>query len=138
MKIPFIVFFLIYFSPTNAQPFEPVNKNATAEVKKLLGYLYTIEGKHILAGQHNYNQEPNRFSDSAYTFTGKYPAVWGTDFIWNGLQDNGQAIVNEAIKKWKDGYLITLMWHQGRPTDNPPFSWKESIQGKLSDAQWTE
>ena len=138
MKILIFAFFLILFSATNAQPFEPVNKNATAEVKILLSYLYTIDGKHILAGQHNYSQEPNRFSDSAYAFTGKYPAIWGTDFIWNGTIDNGQAIVNEAIKKNKEGYVVTLMWHQGRPTDNPPYRWKESIQGKLTDAEWKE
>ena len=58
--------------------------------------------------------------------------------ILSGMEtnDNGQTIVNEAIKKNKEGYIITLMWHQGRPTDNPPFGWKESIQGKLTDAEW--
>ena len=30
------------------------------------------------------------------------------------------------------------MWHQGRPTDDPPYGWKESIQGKLTDDQWSE
>ena len=30
------------------------------------------------------------------------------------------------------------MWHEGRPTDNPPYGWKESIQGKLTDAEWKE
>ena len=114
-----------------AQPFEPVNKNATPEARNLLHYLYSINGKYMLAGQHNYNEQPNRFSDSAFAITGKYPAVWGTDFIWNGTKDNGPAIVTEAIKKWKGGSFVTLMWHQGRPTDNPPFGWKESIQGKL-------
>jgi mannan endo-1,4-beta-mannosidase len=64
--------------------------------------------------------------------------LWGTDFIWNGTNDPGQQIVNEAIKKWKQGYLITLMWHPGRPTDLPPFGWKESVQGKLTDTQWQE
>jgi mannan endo-1,4-beta-mannosidase len=121
-----------------SQPFQPVNPNASPEAKTVLRYLYEINGKYILSGQHNYNQDLNRFSDSAKAITGKYPAVWGSDFIWNGVHDNGQAIVNEAINKWKNGYLVTLMWHQGRPTDDPPFGWKESIQGKLTDAQWTE
>ena len=121
-----------------AQPFPPVNKDASPEAVKILSYLYEINGKYILSGQHNLNQAMNRCSDSAKAMTGKYPAVWGTDFIWNGTTDNGQAIVDEAIKKWKEGYLITLMWHQGRPTDDPPYGWKESIQGKLTDAQWNE
>jgi len=138
MKTICFVFSLLLFVQTNAQPFAPVNKNATPEAKKILRYLYSINGKYILAGQHNYNHEPNRFSDSAFAITGKYPAVWGNDFIWNGIHDNGQAIVDEAIKKNAAGYLITLMWHQGRPLDNPPYGWKESIQAKLTDVQWKE
>jgi len=139
-KYPFLtlIFSLVVTSSLHAQPFQAVNKNASPEAKKLLSYLYSISGKQILSGQHNYNHEPDRFSDSAFAFTGKYPAVWGTDFIWNGTKDNGQAIVDEAIKKNKEGYIITLMWHQGRPTDDPPFGWKESIQGKLTEAQWKE
>ena len=133
-----MLFSLVFaFTLLQAQPFQPVNKNASPEVRKLLSYLYSISGKQILAGQHNYNND-DRFSDSVFAFTGKYPAVWGTDFIWNGTQDNGQAIVDAAIKKSKEGYLVTLMWHQGRPTDDPPFGWKESIQGKLNDVQWKE
>ncbi|MGI4729050.1 MAG: glycosyl hydrolase [Janthinobacterium lividum] len=131
---------LLFFAVFNAdaQRFTPVNQNASAEAKKLLSYLYDINGKSIISGEHNYNQSMNQFSDSVKAITGKYPELWGTDFIWNGTKDNGQAIVDEAIRKNKEGYLITLMWHEGRPTDNAPFDWKESIQGKLTDAQWQE
>jgi len=132
------VFLLISGSHAIAQRFEPVNKNATPEAKKLLSYLYDIKGKYILSGEHNYNHEMNVYSDSVRSITGKYPALWGTDFIWNGTNDPGQQIVNEAIKKWKQGYLVTLMWHQGRPIDLPPYGWKESVQGKLTDAEWQE
>jgi mannan endo-1,4-beta-mannosidase len=134
-KLSFIIFMSIS-SLVVAQRFEPVNKNATPEAKKLLSYLYDIKGKYILSGEHNYNHEMNVYSDSVRSITGKYPALWGTDFIWNGTNDPGRQIVNEAIKKWEQGYLVTLMWHPGRPTDLPPFGWKESIQGKLTDAQW--
>jgi mannan endo-1,4-beta-mannosidase len=30
------------------------------------------------------------------------------------------------------------MWHAGRPLDDPPFGWKESIQAKLTDSEWEE
>jgi mannan endo-1,4-beta-mannosidase len=30
------------------------------------------------------------------------------------------------------------MWHAGRPLDDPPFGWKESIQAKMTDTQWKE
>ena len=130
--------FFIILSNAFAQNFEPVNKNASPEAKKLLSYLYSINGKSMLSGEHNFNQSMDRFNDSVKAITGKYPAVWGTDFIWNGMKDNGQAIIDETIKRWKEGYLVTLMWHQGRPVDNPPYGWKESVQAKLTDAQWKE
>ena len=138
MKRSLILLPLLAILCAAAQPFKPVNAQASPEAVKVLNYLYEINGKAILSGQHNFNQAMNRCSDSAKAMTGKYPAVWGTDFIWNGMTDNGQAVVDEAIKKWKEGYLVTLMWHQGRPTDDPPYGWKESVQGKLSDAQWIE
>jgi len=133
-----LVSLLLMSASANAQSFEPVNHNASIEAKQLLRYLYSINGKHILSGQHNFNQSMNRFNDSVKSITGKYPAVWGTDFIWDWKKDNGQAIVDECIQRNKERYIITLMWHEGRPTDEPPFGWKESIQGKLTDEQWKE
>ncbi len=117
-----------------AQSFAPVNKHATPEAKQLLNYLYSINGKYILSGQHG----GDRFLDTVKAITGKYPAVWGNDFIWWGTQDRGQQVVDNAIEKYKQGYIIALMWHQGRPIDDPPYGWKESIQAKLTDAQWKE
>jgi mannan endo-1,4-beta-mannosidase len=133
-----LVLALVGFFRASAQSFEPVNKNASPEVKKLLKYLYTINGKRIISGEHNYNHQPSYFSDTAKVITGKTPALWGTDFIMNGTADPGPRIVQEAIKKSREGYLIALMYHQGRPIDKAPFGWKESIQGKLTDAQWKE
>lgn len=121
-----------------AQTFAPVNPNSSPEVRRILKLLYTLKGKYIISGEHNYNQSPDVFSDSVKAITGKYPALWGTDFIMNGMEDPGQRIVKEAIKKNSEGYLVTLMWHEGRPTDQPPYGWKESVQGKLTDAQWQE
>ncbi len=137
-KIILLLFCLFAAGKIWAQAFEPVNKNASPEAKKLLAFIYSIKGKYIISGQHNFNHQLNLYSDSAYAFTGKYPALWGTDFILSGTNDLGQNIVNEAIEKWKNGYIVTLMWHQGRPIDEPPYGWKESVQGKLTDAQWNE
>jgi mannan endo-1,4-beta-mannosidase len=138
MNKGYFIFFLFITCQVMAQKFEPVNKDASPEAKKILSFLYDIKGKYILSGQHNYNHEMNVYSDRAKSMTGKYPALWGTDFIWNGTNDPGQQIVDEAIKKWKDGYLVTLMWHEGRPTDDPPYGWKESVQAKLTNAEWDE
>jgi mannan endo-1,4-beta-mannosidase len=135
-----IIFVLAVFTCVYAygQNFAPVNKDASPEARKLLKFLYGIKGKYIISGQHNFNNQLNTYSDSVYQMTGKYPALWGSDFILSGTRDLGQDIVNEAIKKSQDGYIITLMWHEGRPIDDPPYDWKNSIQGKLTDAQWDE
>ena len=117
------------------QDFKPVNPNATVETRNLLNYLYRINGKYILSGQHGGG---DRFLDSVKAITGKYPALWGSDFIWSGKNDYGQKVVDEAIKRSREGYLVTLMWHQGRPIDNPPYGWKESIQAKLTDEEWNQ
>ena len=129
-----LLLLLMLVGSTFAQTLSPVNKNASPEVRKLLSYLYSIDGKNILSGQHG----DERFFDTVKSITGKYPAIWGNDFIWNWTTDRGQDVVNKTIEKYKQGYIITLMWHQGRPIDNPPYGWKESVQAKLTDAQWKE
>jgi mannan endo-1,4-beta-mannosidase len=117
---------------------EPVNPATTPEARQILSYIYSIKGKGMLSGQHSYTEQPNLFIDSVVAITGKKPAVWGADFIWSGSKDLGQTVVNEAIRRHKEGYIISLMWHQGRPSDNPPYGWKESVQADLTDAQWKE
>lgn len=138
MKYPAFPLLLLAALTTTAQPFEPVNKKSSVQVEKLLAYLYQIGDDHTLAGQHNYNHEMNRYTDQAQEIGGRFPAIWGTDFIWSGPQDPGERIVEEAIQKHRAGAIVTLMWHAGRPMDDPPFRWSESIQGELTDEEWLE
>jgi len=135
---PSFLLILLFFCATTFSQFKPVNPDASPEAVSLLKYLYDLKGTQTLAGQHNYNQSLNQYMDTVKSITGKYPAVWGTDFILNGTTDRGPEIVKEAINKYRDGYIVTLMWHAGRPTDDPPFGWRESIQAELNDAQWKE
>lgn len=135
----YFAFLLIITSlPVSGQPFKPVNKNASPEVQKLLAYLYEIDEPHTLAGQHNYNHEMDRYTNRAQEIGGRFPAIWGTDFIWSGPQDPGERIVAEAIAQQRAGSIVTLMWHSGRPMDEPPFRWSESIQGEVTEAEWIE
>lgn len=138
MKILTLVLLFAASSHAAAQSLQPVNRNASPEARKLLSYLYGLRGKQTLAGQHNYNHELNKYVEVAESLTGKRPVVWGTDFILGGTKDYGPEIVEEAIKKHREGYVVTLMWHAGRPQDDPPYGWKESIQGELTGAQWKE
>ncbi|MFD2825711.1 glycosyl hydrolase [Leeuwenhoekiella polynyae] len=115
----------------------PVNAYATPEAKQILAYIASL-GDNILSGQHSYNEEPEKFYKLAYEITGNYPAVWGTDFYWNSQKDPGERIVKNAIQKHEEGALVTLMWHVGRPTDKPPYSWSESVQNEFSDENWEQ
>lgn len=135
----FLVLPSLFFAITlYAQPVKPVNGKATAEARKLLAYLYEIDDEHTLAGQHNYNHELTRYTNKAQEIGGRFPAIWGTDFIWSGQQDPGQKIVDEAIAQHNAGAIVTLMWHAGRPMDDPPYRWTESIQGELTAEEWLE
>lgn len=138
MRKPFLLFFLFAAVVCQAQSFPPVNKNASPEARRLLEFLYEIDDEHTLAGQHNYNHEMSRYTNKAQEIGGRYPAIWGTDFMWSGATDLGQKIVDEAIVKHRSGMIVTLMWHAGRPMDEPPFRWSESIQGEVSEAEWQE
>jgi mannan endo-1,4-beta-mannosidase len=145
--ILFLLLSLVYVSGSfgqNNQPdstfneFQPVNNNATPEARQLLHLLYSISGKNILAGHHSYLNRPDFFIDTVKAITGKRPVVWGSDFINYYKPGEGDQLVKESYEKYKQGYIVTLMWHQGRPLDNPPYGWKESIQNKLTDSEWTE
>ncbi|MEH6406464.1 MAG: glycosyl hydrolase [Leeuwenhoekiella sp.] len=131
------VTFLILFLAVAGYSQVPVNKNASAEAKTLLKYIYSLNGN-ILAGQHSYNEKPDQFYNKAEEISGKFPAVWGTDFYWNGQNDPGDRVVKEAINKNKEGAIVTLMWHVGRPMDDAPYGWSTSVQDEITDAQWDE
>ncbi len=120
--------------------YEPVNHDATPAAKKLLAYLYSIRGRKTVSGLHIFTDADDRYiySDYVKALTGKSPELLGYDFIDYYNPGYASQLVQEVYKKYLEGHIITLMWHEGRPLDNPPFDWKSSIQGKLSDEQWKE
>ena len=137
MKYYYLLIALVFSVVCNAQ-MEPVNKEASKEAKDLLTYIDNLNGQ-ILSGQHCYSHETNRFYDSVKNMTGKYPAIWGADFYWsNGEVDPGYKLVNEVIKKHNEGAIITLMWHVGKPSDDAPYGWKESVQSEISNKDWKD
>ena len=75
--------------------------------------------------------------------TKHYPAVFGQDFgfdvpgYWDGINYR-QRIVDEAISRHNDGFIITLMWHAAPPTQDEPVSFRESIQGELTEKEWKD
>ena len=147
------VFSLIFLGGSAQYHQKPVNPNASPEAKQLLNYLYSLQGKKILSGQHNYAHRykdlpygVNFYTDTAFKITGKYPAVWGCDFSYTQMVvEKRQCLINEAVKNHQEGFVVTLMYHQVRPMDieNNPDSilhqvWKNSVQGELTNKEWEE
>lgn len=121
----------------------PVTPNASAEVQALLRYLYQITGKNILTGQHNAPLNGSNRLPGLYKQVGVYPAVFGQDFgfsepgSWDGINFR-QNIVDEAIRRHHQGFIVTIMWHAVVPTMDEPGTFEEAIQTKLTDAQWQQ
>lgn len=115
----------------------PVNPNATPEVKALLERLYQTvdEGKIISGLHHNQLQMPNYRSDlnRIDQASGIEPLIWGGDVAWDAAR-----VVELATEQYRNGHIITLMWHAGRPFDRGIVNFKKQTQGKFTDDQWQE
>jgi mannan endo-1,4-beta-mannosidase len=121
----------------------PVNPDASPEARALLRYLYSISGHYTLSGQHNYPNSVSRWTDRTYDLAGKYPAVFGQDFGFSGGEDKdsteGRATMIEEVKRqYRNGAIITLTWHEVRPTFDEPVTFRENILSHLSDFEWSE
>ncbi|MBN2279590.1 MAG: glycoside hydrolase [Candidatus Marinimicrobia bacterium] len=108
----------------------------------VLNYLYTISGESILSGQHNRepNAEPSKWTDYIYTTTGKYPALWSGDFLFQQENiDNRWTMIAEAKRQWELGSVVSIMWHVCPPDQDEPCQWDPGIlNALLIDDQWEE
>ncbi|MGD0696369.1 MAG: glycosyl hydrolase [Terriglobia bacterium] len=128
--------------PVDSAPV-PVNPNASPEARALLQYLYSISGHYTLSGQHNYPNTVSRWTDRTYDLAGKYPAVFGQDFGFSADEDKDStagrpAMIEEVKRQYRNGAIITLTWHEVRPTVDEPVIFRENILSHLSDFEWSE
>jgi mannan endo-1,4-beta-mannosidase len=121
----------------------PVTPNPSSEAAALLRYLREICGKRTLTGQHCPPPAGSTHLAGMYKLANHYPAVFGQDFgfsapgTWDGINFR-QRIVDEAIRRQSEGFIITLMWHAVRPTDDEPVLFEESVKGRLADRDWRD
>ena len=132
---------LVISLPVAAQ--QPVNPHATPEARALLSLLSSLSGKGIVTGQHNFPSDGSKWTDRAYDITGKYPGLFGEDFGFSGGEDKDStlarpAIVEEIKRQYKNGSIIALTWHAVRPTDDEPVTFRDSVQGKLTDYEFQQ
>ncbi|HSH20672.1 MAG TPA: glycosyl hydrolase [Draconibacterium sp.] len=113
-----------------------------SQSSQVLDYLYSISGKKTLSGQHNKepNAEPAKWTEFIHQTTGKYPALWSGDFLFQ--QDNIDerwTMIREAKKQWENGAIINLMWHACPPHEGEPCAWDPGLlNAQLDDNQWKE
>jgi mannan endo-1,4-beta-mannosidase len=109
---------------------------------KTLDYLKKISGKYTLAGQHNRepNADPARWTNYIYELTGKYPALWSGDFLFQKENlEHRWTMIREAEKQWQKGAMINLMLHTCPPHRGEPCAWDAGvINDPLTDEQWNE
>ena len=118
----------------------PVTPNASPEARALLKYLYSISNQHTLTGQHNYAANQGQFTATALRYTGKTPALYGTDF-GSAQHEIGPArdrMIQTLIREHQQGSIIALCWHEVRPIDDEPATFQRSVQAKLTPAQFDE
>ena len=155
------------------------NPNATPEAKKLLDFLYDIQGKYVLSGQHNFIATGSKYTELIKEKTGKYPIVWGSDFsfcyegdepirfqhcgplnledpelptFFNNRKSREvkftdltpkkarQQLVENAIEKHREGFIITLMWHACPPGYGDCCDGKKiwAMEDRPSQEEWDE
>ncbi len=140
VMISLIVSFSVYSQNNSILPVTP---NASPESVDLLNYIYSISGENTLTGQHSVPLFGSLRLPSVQKMTTKYPAVFGQDFgfsepgTWDGINYR-QQIVDEAIRRHNEGFIITLMWHAVRPIEEEPVDFRQSIQGELTESEWKD
>jgi len=129
-------------APVSVDPV-PVNPHATPEARALLKYIASISGTAYITGQHNYPNVASRYTDLAYDLTGKYPGLFGADFGFSAGDDKDSvlgrpAMIEEVERQYHNGAVIAYTWHEVRPTDDEPVTFRDSVQGKLTDYEWRQ
>lgn len=132
-------------SESNVSP-----RNTTYGVKplwtrdELVSYLERLSGSGsgTISGQHNRepNSDPSKWTRTARDITGKYPGLWGGDFLF--LPDDvqhRQNMIDEAKNQAWAGSLVTLTWHACPPTVGETCNWNsDGILSHLNDNQWND
>lgn len=126
----------------NGGPKEPEQPEYPETGFKTLDYLYRIAGKSTISGIHNRepNSKPAQWTERIKTETGKYPALWSGDFLFQEENINDrQTMIDEALNQWKKGAMINIMWHACNPALSEPCGWDDQgVLSSMTNEQWKD
>ena len=117
-----------------------INSDAANARKKVMEYLYSMQGQKTIVGIHNRepNSEPSKQTNQAYAVTGQYPALWSGDFLFSSSDvSNRWNMIYECKKQWENGSIVQLMLHVTPPTQAEAGNWDGGVVSKLTDEQWS-
>ena len=107
---------------------QPVNPNATKEVRAVLEYFETIRGKGIITGMHTLTREQEELK-YIEKITGKLPALCGFELLayspninWDSCDEvclkelrENEGTLQQAYEWAEKGGLLTFTWHWYSP-----------------------
>jgi hypothetical protein len=102
---------------------QPVTPNATAATRKVLCYLQSIYGNHILSAQEENNDDIGM--NTIFQATGKYPAIRAFDV-------NNSMAPTQCVQHWNNGGLCMFGYHMGINGGN--FSTPTNIDNVLTSS----
>ena len=119
-----------------------VNKNSTANTKKLYSFLKDSYGKYVITGQQcDGGINGNEFK-AIKNLTGDYPALLGLDLMnytpSRTAFGTSSSAVEKAIEFANKGGIVTFCWHWNAPTEylnstaNSPDGWWGGFYAKSS------
>lgn len=93
-----------------------------------------------MAGIHNdlTTGGPSRHTDRLHAVTGRMPALWGGDFLFDARMEKRWDMIREAERQWRAGAVVNLMWHASPPNQGPACAWEGGILSRLSDSEWDD
>ncbi|HVJ21865.1 MAG TPA: glycosyl hydrolase, partial [Polyangiaceae bacterium] len=109
--------------------------------ERVLDYLKSISGTKTIAGQHNRepNAMPRQWTDAVRETVGQFPGLWSGDFLFQAGDIASRGVmIDEAIAQFRQGALVSLLWHACSPAQSEPCAWDGGVLGALTDPQWTE
>ena len=126
MRRTILLLITLFCLPTfsQAQTATPSNPNASSKARAVLQYLYNNMGNHTLSGQESMlwdsswgNWVPSSRDQYVHKKTGKYPAVYSSDFgdfAGDTVKDRGK-VVDAALAYAQHGSIIELHYHMVQP-----------------------
>lgn len=118
-KATFVSILLICSTPLTAAV-SPSNPNASKKTGELLAGLYALCGVSILSGQESMfscGAFPSRRDEYVFEKTGKYPAVYASDFgdVSTANLHDRRTVVENVLSYHRKGSIISLQYHMIQP-----------------------